>query len=227
VPIAEAEPSAPAMDDDSPTDLNALVDAVREAAELSGCAPQPSPWLPPLDHAVLIDDLPQPEQPGGARPAPVPWALSDLPGAQAQEPVRLDLATFGHLYVVGIPRSGRSQVLRTMAGALARANSTADVHLYGIDFGGGALSALAVLPHCGAVVPRGDTERLERLLTRLGSELHRRQELLTQHHAANLTVLREIVPASARRRTSCCSWTAGTRSWTSSPSTTAAGRWTS
>ncbi|MCL8011506.1 FtsK/SpoIIIE domain-containing protein [Streptomyces sp. AS02] len=198
VPLAEAEPGATAADDDSPTDLNALVDAVREAAELTGCAPQPSPWLPPLDHAVLIDDLPQPERPGDARPAPVPWALSDLPGAQAQEPVRLDLATFGHLYVVGIPRSGRSQVLRTMAGALARATTAADVHLYGIDFAGGALSALGVLPHCGAVVPRGDTERLERLLTRLDTELHRRQDLLTQHHAANLTELREIVPASAR-----------------------------
>ncbi|WP_329222798.1 FtsK/SpoIIIE domain-containing protein [Streptomyces sp. NBC_01485] len=192
------EPGVPATDDDLPTDLKVLVEAVREAAELVGCAPQPSPWLPPLGHHVLIDDLPQPQPTGAARLAPVSWALSDLPGAQAQLPVQLDLATFGHLYVVGIPRSGRSQVLRTMAGALAAGHSAADVHLYGIDFAGGALSALGVLPHCGAVVPRGDAERLERLFARLDAELGRRQELLTRHHAANLPELREIVPAAAR-----------------------------
>jgi S-DNA-T family DNA segregation ATPase FtsK/SpoIIIE len=199
---AESEPGGdPAPDlgaDGIPTDLNALVEALSEAAELAGCVPQPSPWLPALGPDVLIDDLPQPDAPGGARLAPVSWGLSDLPEAQAQLPVRLDLAEFGHLYVIGIPRSGRSQVLRTMAGALAQGHSSADVHLYGIDFAGGALTALGVLPHCGAVVPRGDIERLERLFAKLDAELERRQELLTGHHASNLTELREIVAAGAR-----------------------------
>ncbi|MPY57923.1 hypothetical protein FNH08_12310 [Streptomyces spongiae] len=191
-------PTGAGVDDDLPTDLNALVEAVREAADLVGCVPQPSPWLPPLDQHVLVDDLPQPEPTPGSRLAPVPWALSDLPESQAQLPVRLDLDRFGHLYVIGIPRSGRSQVLRTMAGALARCHSAADVHLYGIDFAGGALSALGVLPHCGAVVPRNDTERLERLFARLEADLEHRQEQLTHHHAANLAELREIVPPAAR-----------------------------
>ncbi|MDX2822289.1 FtsK/SpoIIIE domain-containing protein [Streptomyces ipomoeae] len=193
-----AETEAEMTAEEVPTDLNALVAALSEAAQLTGCAPQPSPWLPALGQNVLIDDLPQPDEPGGARLAPVSWALSDLPEAQAQLPVRLDFAEFGHLYVIGIPRSGRSQVLRTMAGALAQAHSSADVHLYGIDFAGGALTALGVLPHCGAVVPRGDVERLERLFARLDTELERRQELLTEHHAGNLTELRELVAAGAR-----------------------------
>ncbi|WP_246203720.1 FtsK/SpoIIIE domain-containing protein [Streptomyces tailanensis] len=198
----ESEQGADTAEDtsaeDVPTDLNALVEALSEAAQLTGCAPQPSPWLPALGQNVLIDDLPQPDEPGGARLAPVSWGLSDIPEAQAQLPVRLDLAEFGHLYVIGIPRSGRSQVLRTMAGALAQAHSSADVHLYGIDFAGGALTALGVLPHCGAVVPRGDIERLERLFAKLDAELERRQELLTGHHAGNLTELRELVAAAAR-----------------------------
>ncbi|MDX3642767.1 FtsK/SpoIIIE domain-containing protein [Streptomyces sp. MB09-02B] len=184
--------------DEAPTDLNALVEALSEAARLADCAPQPSPWLPALGQQLLIDDLPQPDESGGARLAPVSWALSDLPEAQAQPPVRLDLAEFGHLYVIGVPRSGRSQVLRTMAGALARAHSSADVHLYGIDFAGGALTALGVLPNTGAVVPRGDIERLERLFTRLDTDLERRQELLTRHHAGNLTELRALVGAGDR-----------------------------
>jgi S-DNA-T family DNA segregation ATPase FtsK/SpoIIIE len=206
--------AAPEAAEEPPTDLRVLVAAAREAAELAGCAPQPRPWLPALGEEVLLDDLlalthpagtEGTESPGGpapkgsgARPTPVPWALADLPAAQQQIPLRLDLAEFGHFYVVGAPRSGRSQVLRTMAGALARTLGPADVHLYGIDFGGGSLAAVGVLPHCGAVVPRGDAERVGRLLTRLDRELATRQELLTERHAGDLTELRESLAAARR-----------------------------
>jgi S-DNA-T family DNA segregation ATPase FtsK/SpoIIIE len=54
-----------------------------------------------------------------------------------------------------------------MAGSPARAHSVADVHLYGIDCGNGALNALTWLPHCGAVVGRAQTERATRLISRL------------------------------------------------------------
>jgi len=59
----------------------------------------------------------------------------------------------------GAPHSGRSQLLRTIAGALALAHSCGDVHLYGIDCGNGALLPLTGLPHCGAVVSRTEAER--------------------------------------------------------------------
>ena len=86
--------------------------------------------------------------------------------------------SFTHLMAAGAPRSGRSQLLRAIAGALALAHSPADVHLYGIDCGNGALLPLAELPHCGAVVSRAHPERATRLLRRLAAELSRRQEVL-------------------------------------------------
>ncbi|MGO4421891.1 FtsK/SpoIIIE domain-containing protein, partial [Streptomyces sp. MCAF7] len=181
-PAHEAEDELPLLGaDEVPTDLTALVESVREAATSLAIAAQPSPWLPPLPQTITLEELPdRPDQPGGGL-APVPWALADLPGAQRQEPLELDLSRFGHLYIIGTPRSGRSQALRTIAGALARRHSCADVHLYGIDAAGGALTALTDLPHCGAVVPRADLERLNRLLARLIAEMGRRQELLTSH----------------------------------------------
>jgi len=39
--------------------------------------------------------------------------------------------------------------------------SPADVHLYGLDFGNGALLPLTAVPHCGAVVARSETDRVE------------------------------------------------------------------
>ncbi|MFI9232013.1 MULTISPECIES: FtsK/SpoIIIE domain-containing protein [Streptomyces] len=188
-----------AMDErDAATDLTVLVDAVQEAAEQLKIERQPSPWLPALPHAVSLAELPELPDPADGRLAPVLWGVADLPGAQRQEPLELDLTRFGHLYVLGTPRSGRSQVLRTIGGALAQRHSSADVHLYGIDAAGGALAALSELPHCGAVVPRADLERLGRLLTRLTAEMSARQELLTSHGAANLTELRALLKPAER-----------------------------
>ncbi|MFE7317592.1 FtsK/SpoIIIE domain-containing protein [Streptomyces sp. NPDC057555] len=204
---AEPDPEQTAEDEDlagqapgqdAPTDLTALVDAVCEAAADLDVPQQPSPWLPALPPAVGLDDLPERPDPGDGRLAPVAWGLVDLPGAQRQEPLELDLSAFGHLYILGTPRSGRSQALRTIGGALARRHSLADVHLYGIDAAGGALTALTALPHCGAVVPRADLERLNRLLARLTVEMVRRQEQLTGHGAANLTELRALLPPAER-----------------------------
>ncbi|WP_197359156.1 FtsK/SpoIIIE domain-containing protein, partial [Streptomyces clavuligerus] len=184
-------------DPDAATDLTALVEAARAACAALDIPAQPSPWLPALPHQLTLDQLPEPAA-GEGDLAPVAWALADLPGAQRQEPLTLDLSRFGHLYVIGTPRTGRSQVLRTIAGALARRHSCADVHLYGIDAGGGALAALTALPHCGAVVPRTDLERLNRLLARMIAEMARRQELLTAHGTASLGELRALLPEAQR-----------------------------
>ncbi|MEX5637208.1 FtsK/SpoIIIE domain-containing protein [Parafrankia sp. FMc2] len=179
----------PREDDLAPTDLDVLVDTIRAAAERTDHQPQPSPWLPALERRILLDDLLR-----QAGPAAVPYAVEDIPALQLQQPVVCDLATFGHLYVIGSPRSGRSQVLRTLAGALARAHGCADVHLYGVDASGGALAVLAELPHCGAVVAASDLERLSRLCDRLAAELARRQTLLGEYSCAGLTELRAAMP---------------------------------
>jgi S-DNA-T family DNA segregation ATPase FtsK/SpoIIIE len=143
-----------------------------------------------------------PTIPGQGRPASgthgCVFGLLDLPAAQRQQPAVLDLGAFTHLMAAGAPRSGRSQLLRTIAGALALAHSSADVHLYGIDCGNGALLPLAELPHCGAVVSRTQTERAARLLKRLAAELTSRQELLAAAGFGDIREQRAAVPAARR-----------------------------
>src|SRR5258707_13241717 len=107
--------------------------------------------------------------------------MEDLPALQRQQATVLRLESVSHLMAAGAPRSGRSQLLRTIAGALALAHSCADVHLYGIDCGSGALLPVTELPHCGAVVNRSQTERATRLLNRLAAELSRRQRNCSPH----------------------------------------------
>ncbi|WP_406087134.1 FtsK/SpoIIIE domain-containing protein [Kitasatospora purpeofusca] len=198
LPLAAGDPAAPAAP--VPTDLQALVAAAREAAAaLDDFTPQPSPWLPALPEEVQLDEVTALLPPPGDAALPVvPYALEDVPQLQQRRVATVDLASFGHLYVIGAPRSGRTQVLRTLAGSVARTASCADVHLYGIDAAGGGLAALNALPHCGAVVSRHDQERLERLLHRLTAELTRRQELCSERNAAGLNELRAALPKPER-----------------------------
>ncbi|MCF6745051.1 FHA domain-containing protein [Blastococcus sp. KM273128] len=176
------------------TDLSVLVQAVRAAAEADGVPAQRSPWLPALPARVAAADL----LAAGAAPTWLPYGLQDLPSSQERRVAAFDPAVDGHLLVVGSPRSGRSQLLRTLAGAAGARCSTADLHLYALDCGNGALLPLADLPHCGAVVTRMQTERAARLLDRLARELERRQQVLAEGGFADVAEQRRSVPAGER-----------------------------
>ncbi|MFD5453737.1 FtsK/SpoIIIE domain-containing protein [Streptomyces olivaceus] len=197
---ALTKPKTEAREDDEVTDLKVLVDAVRDANRSLGIPAQHSPWLPALDETLLLDDIDAPVLAGAApgKLPPAPFGIEDLPSDQARRPVVVDFASFGHLMIGGAPRSGRSQVLRTIAGSLARTHSVADVHLYGIDCGNGALNALTRLPHCGAVVGRNQTERVVRLVNRLKGELSRRQDLLADAGFADIGEQRASVAEDER-----------------------------
>ena len=176
-----APPGGDARREAEITDLTVLAEEIRQAASGLRIPRQHRPWLEPLPPCLLLQDLmpaslDRDRLAGGA--VPCVFGLVDLPAIQQQQSAVLALDAFTHLMAAGAPRSGRSQLLRTIAGALALAHSLADVQLYGIDCGNGALLPLADLPHCGAVVTRTQTERATRLLKRLAAELSSRQELL-------------------------------------------------
>ena len=194
---APARPAGPkAQDDAEITDLKVLVDAIRAASGSLAIPAQHSPWLPALPDTLLLDEVPAAPVRG-----PLPFAafgVDDLPGEQRRRPAGIDFAGFGHMLVAGAPRSGRSQLLRTLAGSLARTNSVRDVHLYGIDCGNGALNALTRLPHCGAVVSRTQSERAVRLVGRIASTVTQRQELLSAGGFADIGEQRAAVAEDER-----------------------------
>jgi S-DNA-T family DNA segregation ATPase FtsK/SpoIIIE len=188
LPFNREEP----IDANSPTDIELLVDAIREAALLLAV-----PLLPQLlEEQVLLSQVAVPD--AKLDLAPIAFGWEGVPEEQARRPAVLDLGQHGHLLVTGAPRSGRSQALRTLAAATARQHSTADVHLYGIDCGDGALQALTDLPHCGAVVTRSQTNRVARLFGQLTTTVLRRQQMLADQGFADLAEQRQAVPAARR-----------------------------
>lgn len=193
-------PRAQAEDDiDTPTDLAALVTAVRSAAELAGVAAPPPPWLPALSTEITLDDVLAQGGPAlDEKPFALPYGIVDLPAQQRRDVAVHDLETAGNLAIVGAPRSGRSTVLRTFAAGVATRLSPRDVHVYGLDFGNNALLPLVALPHTGAVVTRDQPDRVARLTRRLRTEISRRQQLLAEQAFADVTEQRAGTGPSRR-----------------------------
>ncbi|WP_131784586.1 FtsK/SpoIIIE domain-containing protein [Protofrankia symbiont of Coriaria ruscifolia] len=199
-------PTRPRTADNEITDLKALVEALREAATILRVEPGHSPWLPPLPERLTLqmvtasmsgESHPVSRESHSGGPGvlrPVPIGLADHCGRQAQLPYTIDIDNGGHLLFVGAPRSGRSTALRTIAGSIAASISSSDVHLYALDCGNNALAPLVRLPHTGAVVSRDTPERVQRLLTRIISEIVERQEIFAARGYADLAEQRSADP---------------------------------
>jgi S-DNA-T family DNA segregation ATPase FtsK/SpoIIIE len=183
------------------TGLQTLVDAIGEANRRLGLELPRRPLLPPLPTTVLLSELPKSARDAGADGTlpQVPFGINDFPAEQTQRPMAIDFASFQHLLAAGSLRSGRSQLLRTIAGSIAAICSCADVHIYGIDYSpDGLLAAVAELPHCGALVTQNQDDRAARLIRRLRLEVRRRQELLAE--AGFGTIGEQRAAASAWQR---------------------------
>jgi S-DNA-T family DNA segregation ATPase FtsK/SpoIIIE len=203
--VGDPRPAPPEELAAGPTDLSRLVDTAVAAARALDCEPPMSPWLPPLPSLVTtadLDDHPDLHDRTGQDLADVgsgvTIGLLDLPTEQRRAAVTFRLDGGDHLLVAGGARSGRSTVLRTLAARLADQHKVADLHLYAVEGGGGALGPLAALPHCGAVVGRDETERADRLLTRLTEHLESRQRQLAAERLGSLEEQHRSAPPGGR-----------------------------
>ncbi|HEY5151151.1 MAG TPA: type VII secretion protein EccCa, partial [Mycobacterium sp.] len=117
-------------------------------------------WLPPLPRSPRLAELSNAE--GPEMTASI--GVVDRPFEQQRVPlvVAADGAG-GHIAVVGAPRSGKSQTVRTLVTALALRHDPRRIQFYCLDFGGGTLGALRALPHVGSVATRPDHELVRRI----------------------------------------------------------------
>lgn len=106
----------------------------------------------------------------------MPIGLVDNPFAQRRETLVVDLrAAGGNVAVVGGPRAGKTTTLHTLVMGLAATGDPGRVQIYGLDFGGGFLSPLALLPHVGAIAGRYDRDLARRIVAHVQGLVRRRE----------------------------------------------------
>nr|WP_226930995.1 type VII secretion protein EccCa [Parafrankia sp. CH37] len=164
-------------------------------------------WLPPLEQSPSLDQVLPPLLPDldhGLRPVDadatdrltVPVGVIDKPFEQVRDLLVLDFGgAGGHLGIAGGPQSGKSTLLRTLVAGLALTHSPREVQFYCLDFGGGALAALADLPHVGGVTGRHDPDRVGRTVAEVVALLADRERRFARLGISGMAAYREAVAA--------------------------------
>ncbi|MCF6524906.1 type VII secretion protein EccCa [Streptomyces sp. JJ36] len=208
VPVQQHEPEprepsvpapAPAPDDDALADT--VLDVIVRRLEGQG-TPAHQVWLPPLDKAPSLDELlpgltpvegrglTQPDY-AGAGQLVVPLGVVDKPFEQRRDPLWRDFSgAAGHMLVIGGPQSGKSTLLRTLVSSFALTHTPQQVQFYGLDFGGGGMSAVSGLPHVGGIASRLDPEKVRRTIAEVYGILARREEYFRAHEIDSIATFR-------------------------------------
>lgn len=160
------------------TDLQTIVTAAAAASARLAIPTPVAPWLPPLPPVIPLATAEELLN-LGARDVAIA-GLTDEPSIQRQSALAIDLESDGSVLVYGGGASGKTTVLRTLAASLAGRISAEDLWVYGLDFGAGGLRAIEALPHCGAVIPGSDEDRVARLLGFMRDELADRQRRFSE-----------------------------------------------
>ncbi|EPH45926.1 putative ESX-4 secretion system protein EccC4 [Streptomyces aurantiacus JA 4570] len=200
-PAAVPDPRAAAAPDADDALADTVLDVIVGRIEARGPAAH-QVWLPPLDSPPSLDallpgltavpgrGLTQPGYEGAGRLV-VPIGLVDKPYEQRRDPLWCDFAgAAGHLQILGGPQSGKSTLLRSLIASFALTHTPHEVQFYGLDFGGGGLSAVAGLPHVGGVASRLDPERVRRTVAEVYGVLSRREEYFRASGIASIADFR-------------------------------------
>ncbi|WP_030266352.1 type VII secretion protein EccC [Streptomyces violens] len=201
------DPATVQVPEPRPAQDDALADTVLDVIvrRLEGRGtPAHQVWLPPLDTAAPLDELLPGLAPveGRGLTMPdypylgqliVPLGLVDKPFEQRRDPLYRDFSgAAGHMLIVGGPQSGKSTLLRTLISSFALTHTPAEVQFYGLDFGGGGLSAVAGLPHVGGVASRLDPDRVRRTVAEVAGILARREEYFRANGIDSIATYRRM-----------------------------------
>ena len=178
-----------------PTELDVIVQEINHLHQQEGIAAVAQPWLPPLKERITLDELDKvvPIEAWQKRTAPsVLIGVADIPQAQKQEAVAIDLSKDGNILLYGSPGTGKTTFLQTAAMDLARKQSPENLTMYLLDFGTNGLAPLTQLPHVADSLLLDQTEKIQKFIRIINRELDRRKKLLSEHGVGTIALYREV-----------------------------------
>ena len=177
-----------------PTELDAIVHHIQLLCEEQEIPPVPQPWLPPLKERITLDELEE-VQPtvawGQEKPLSVLLGMADIPQAQKQEAVSINLSKDGHILLYGSPGTGKTTFLQTAGMDLARKFSPKALTMYLMDFGTNGLAPLSKLPQVADTMLLDQTEKISKFVRIMEKELNRRKKLLADYGVGTLELYRQ------------------------------------
>ena len=163
-------------DEKNITQLDALVDYIREYCEKKQIQRLPNICLPALEEKLPYGLLKYQREGSDIR---VPVGMYDDPENQWQDVKDVNF-TQGHIMVIGSSQFGKTNLLQTLVRGLAERYSSDMVHIYILDFASMIMRNFSKLNHVGEVMTSGDDEKLETFFKMMSEELGKRKSVLSE-----------------------------------------------
>lgn len=169
------------------TQLDAVIDYIKDTAQKNGYKRQPGLWLPMLPEYFTLGSIGEysrqkrngcnwQSRPVWSLIAPV--GMFDDPENQAQMPLCVDFSNGGHLAVCGNVTSGKSTFLQTLIYSLINLYSPEQLNIYALDFSNQMLQAFEKAPHVGGVMIETELEKTDKFFNMLELMLRHRKRAI-------------------------------------------------
>lgn len=164
------------------TEINAVTKEIAAVQKRLKIKDLPSPWLPPLPARC------RPADEETMRHGNYVLGLVDEPEKQLQSAYYYQTVEGGNIGIFGSSGYGKSGTLQTLLLNMATENGPDQIQYYIFDFGNGSLLSFQQLPHTGDYFRSDDVRKLEKFLTFITEETHKRKEQFSDVEVSNITM---------------------------------------
>ena len=139
-------------------------------------------WLDAIPAEIFVEQLKQ-----KYNYKPIPYFINpvigeyDVPAAQQQGLLNLNLTNHGNTLIFGQTGSGKENLLTTIIWSTIVEHTPDEVNLYIIDCGSESLKSFVNMPHVGEIAGVDDSEKILGIMNMLASEIERRKDLFTEY----------------------------------------------
>lgn len=172
------------------TELDVVLDYIRRCCDKYQYDWAKAMWLKEMPATLLLDELythfDRPRWDGRKWNAPldenlnVLYGMADDINTQQRIPAAIDFNQARNILLAGLPGSGKTTALQTMAVALAEQYSPEDVNIYVFSLTSHMLQCLENLPHVGEIVYEEEGDEQLRLMNMIYAESERRKKLFRE-----------------------------------------------
>lgn len=172
------------------TELDVVLEYIRQCCDKYKYSWARQMWLKEMDKIMLLSDICKrferkmwdgekwPEN--NVEEFRVLYGMADDINTQRRIPAEVDFLQARNLMIAGLPGSGKTTALQTIAAALATQYAPDEVNIYAFSLTSHMLQCLSLLPHVGEIVYEEDTDEQIRLMNMLYAEGERRKKLFRE-----------------------------------------------
>jgi S-DNA-T family DNA segregation ATPase FtsK/SpoIIIE len=175
-------------DKNADTQLNVLVNYIKNYCMANSISRLPGICLPPLPEIIEFNDIKQPAN--DVIDTKVAIGMYDDPSNQVQDTVVLNISE-SHTLIVGSSQYGKTNLIQTIIRGIMQNYTPDEVNIYILDFGSKILKNFSGLNHVGGVVTLSEDEKIKNFIRLIKTEIAFRKDKLLNAGISSFASYRE------------------------------------